>query len=709
MTFYPHFYPFTDKKHKLCRFFITGHGFQFIGWEGKSQGRILNLFALRTGEAAPYAFQIPLALTHRTNSIIMRNMKHHFLPLFLIVAISTVLYSNTLNNGFVYDDENTIVKNILVKDFRNLPELFEMDYFAQSGENSYRPIVTFTYFLDYALYGLSPWGFHLTNLLLHAINGILLYIFAMLLIQQPMRSGNRSKYLFDNQPLLISLLFVTHPVLTEAVNAISFREDLLAFLFYIATLSIYIRLRTNIFIARKPLLYTVSCTLYFLALLSKEMALTLLLIVYIYEWIYAEKKRGFLSIFNSYNIGFIFVTFAYIYLRFYYFINPAEKDIARWMITERLLTAPGLFLNYLKLILFPLNLSADYRIEPVNSLSSPLFILPLITMSSFLIIALILRKKRKDAAFGILFFILTLIPVSNIIPIHNPLAERYLYLPIVGFIIMVGTTIYLISRFRLIFTIFLLIILSVYSVGVAKRNKVWENNYSLWSDTLKKIRHSTRAHINLGLAYYSIGELEKAVLEYKDAIKVDPYEPSTHYNLGNVYFKMGLFEEAIKEYKTSIMLNSDYTDAHYNLGSLYAKMGKFENAIGEYKIVIKLKPDHPDIHNDIGNAYLKKGQLKEAIQEFQIALRLRPTYFTYYDLGTAYAKHGRYEEAIPNFQTALTLKSDSAEAHYNLGVAYFNKGFLDKARLEFEITLTLQSDFPPARQAIESLNKRGKL
>src|SRR3990170_6294448 len=140
---------------------------------------------------------------------------YHLISISLILIISIAIYSNTLKNGFVYDDEFTIVNNTLIKNFSNISKLFTKEYFTTSAEMSYRPVVTFTYFIDYSLYGIKPWGYHLTNLILHAMNGVILYTFLTLLFK-PSQSS------IFNLQLLISLLFATHPVLTEAVNAISF-------------------------------------------------------------------------------------------------------------------------------------------------------------------------------------------------------------------------------------------------------------------------------------------------------------------------------------------------------------------------------------------------------------------------------------------------------------------------------------------------------
>src|SRR3989338_8267359 len=163
----------------------------------------------------------------------------HLLHILLILIISIAIYSNTLKNGFAYDDEFTVVNNTLIKNFSNISKLFTKEYFSTSGEMSYRPVVTLTYFLDYALYGIKPWGYHLTNLLLHALNGVILYIFLTLCICSKLKA--QSNYFQSSAfSLLSALIFVTHPVLTEAVNAISFREDLLCFLFFISALIIHI-------------------------------------------------------------------------------------------------------------------------------------------------------------------------------------------------------------------------------------------------------------------------------------------------------------------------------------------------------------------------------------------------------------------------------------------------------------------------------------
>ncbi len=599
------------------------------------------------------------------------SFKKHLIPIFILLALSIGIYSNSLFNGFVYDDEFTIVNNTLIKDFNNLSKLLPplnpllqkegegvVDYFGSSGEMSYRPIVTLTYFIDYAIYGLKPYGYHLTNLLLHAMNGVLLYIFLFQLSAFSPQPSATFKPLYFS--LFSSLIFVTHPVLTEAVNAISFREDLLCFLFFISALILYIAHRSLLITHCSKFkafsLQFLSLSFYLLALLSKEMAITFPLIFFLYEWIYGKQPlqspfvkgelkgvRG--SLFNPYIIGYIVITFFYLYLRFFLFHNPVEEDISVWSLSERLMTIPYLISKYLLLLIAPLSLSADYVITPLKSLISIEAIVSIIVLISIFIIALKVGKRDKGISFGILFFLITLLPVYNIIPLYNPFAERYLYLPTVGFAIIIGSTLtWFIAHIQfndmtgqgswriahrsslIAHSLLLIIIISIYSFAVIKRNKIWVDGYSLWTDTVRKMPESFKAHNGLGIVYDKQGRSDEAIKEYLTAIRFKPVYADAHNSLGNVYAKQGRIDEAIKEYKLALSIDPNYPEAHYNLGTAYGTSGLIDKAIEHFQIVLKLKPDFPEAHYNLGVAYHMNGLNDRAIEEYQIALRLKPDY-----------------------------------------------------------------------------------
>lgn len=639
----------------------------------------------------------------------------YILPCFFIALLSISIYSNTLKNGFVYDDMAVVAENDLIKDFSNLSSLFKSDYFARSGEATYRPIVTFSYFLDYAIYGRDPWGYHLTNILLHAANGVLIYIFLTLLSTH----SNAKEYergvlqRLSTPSLIISLLFLFNPILTEAVNAIAFREDLLVFFFFLATLNIYLSLRLGFKTQATSsyILYAISCLFYFLALLSKEMAITLPLIIYCYEWVYADKGSRYLSVFNRYSICYIAVTIAYIYIRFYHFHGPVEEGAISWGLIEIISTIPWLLFSYLKQTLFPVLLSLEYQIKPLGSFFSLLSLGPLLIIMLLLATTFLMRAKSRLKAFGVLFFFITLIPVYNIIHIANPFAERYLYLPTLGLTIAAGSGIsHLLkiqtSKINLIVIVLLIFILSIYSMAVIKRNRIWKDDYSLLSDTIKRVPESSRAHLVLGYVYARQRDFSTAAMHFQTSIKLNPNVPHSHYYLGKTYLEQGRFDEAIQEYQSALRLKPSYSDAHADLGIIYASQGKLEEAIQEYQAAIRLKPNNSDYYSNLGLAYYLNKHPDKAIEYYLIALKFGANKATMHNnLGLAYQMQGRLDKAIDEYMTALNLDPTHANGHYNLANTYLTQGRKDLAKRELEIVLQLNPNDSEALKTLNDLKK----
>lgn len=578
----------------------------------------------------------------------LKKSTSYFSPIVIIVLASMVLYANTLKNGFVYDDWIVIVENLQIRELDNLPKLIQKDYFYISREGSYRPLATFTYFIDYAIFGLKPWGYHLTNVFLHAMNGALLYIFLTTFfrreaISRPLQSHS----IFTNRALLASLIFLVHPVLTEPVNAISYREDLLVFFFFIASLTLYIKARATLNKRFSVMLCLFSYLTYFLALLSKEMAITLPLIIYCYDWFNNKKKR---SLFKGYGIGYIVLTIIYLYLRFYYFYRPLKGNIPDWKIVDRFLTIPTLFLDYLKLMIFPYSLSAEYIISPSQFVFSKQFIISfIITCTLLLAVIFLIKKKKEEVAFGILFFCVTLLPVYNIIAIPNPFAERYLYLPAVGFAIIAGSIFYDIFNAKnlklktqtLSYVLYVLFftIVSVHGLVVIKRNRVWSDDYTLWSDTVNKT-NSGFSHFNLARACYDKALIDEAIKHYKISIKLDPANPKAYNNLGLIYANQEFLYEAMELYKDAL----------------------------------KLKPDMPLYHTNIANLHYKQGQLDDAIKHYLTSLELKPDILIYYQVGVLYIKQEKFNEAVKQFQKALELNPKFAEARSQMESASLKMG-----------------------------------
>ena len=218
-----------------------------------------------------------------TKGLIKLRRYHRVYFLLLPFVISIIVYLNCLQNSFVYDDDATIINNYFIRHWSNLPDLFTSRYFVLSAELTYRPVVTLSYFIDYAFWHLNPLGYHLTNILLHATNSALVFIFGFQVFK------NRTS------AFISAVFFSSYPLFSEVVNAVGFREDLLAFMFLILAFICYLKANQQRYI----LYYSISLFCYFLSLFSKEMAITLPVLIILYDTVF----KGFLSRNNSSSLS----------------------------------------------------------------------------------------------------------------------------------------------------------------------------------------------------------------------------------------------------------------------------------------------------------------------------------------------------------------------------------------------------------------------
>jgi len=608
-----------------------------------------------------------------------------FLP-FIIIFISILLYLNTLSNAFVYDDAYVISENYFIKSWGNLPKLFTKDYLPLSGELSYRPVVTLTYFIDYAIWRLNPLGYHLSNVILHTVNVFLLYLFIKII------SRNSSP------SILATLLFLSHPILTETVNAVCYREDILAFIFFLLSFIYFAKIlapsrkeeiftQTNM---RFVLFYIISCGSYCLALFSKEMAVTFPILLVIFDLLFSARnktqspstllriKRWF--VFYS---GYIVITIFYLFIRFVILKNTFKIiDVY----PTNIFTMTKVVASYVKLLFIPVNLNADYYIPDIRGISFSFILSSLFIVSACIIIIRLYKKKKLMTFFGAWFFI-TLLPVLGIIPIGNIMAERYLYLPIVGFCGIVGCIVSN-ATFRKTGIIVIGIIILSMQIGVLWRNDVWQNDTTLWSSTYQREPNSARACSNLGNTYFKNKQYEAAIRMYKRSLSLPFSYPFIHFNLGATYEKLGLVDKAVEEYKASISRNSDNTLAFNNLGTVYDKQGLYDLAIEAYNNALASNPYFPLTHNNLGNTYEHMGNPEKAMAEYTEALKIDNNYAdAHNNLGAMYLKKGVLDNAINELKKAAQLKPEHLDAHYNLGIAYAMKGLYANAMDEMNLAI----------------------
>jgi tetratricopeptide (TPR) repeat protein len=553
------------------------------------------------------------------------------LPVALLVLLCLIVYHNSLSNGFVYDDFGSIVENKYLKQpGQFLSSLFNHSYFKIAGlEASYRPVATLSYFLIYTIAELDPFYYHLASLLLHTFNAVLVYWMAGLILKNQLGA------------LIAGLLFASHPALSEAVNCIDFNDDPLAALFFLLSLILYIGLKAET-VSSNIKGYSVALFFYFLGLLSKEMAITLPAVIFLYDLVLRDHERDPISMRHLLNTlqkrayfysGYVAVSLVYVFIRFFILDSPGgylNASYGSWV--ERIIFLPGHIFSFIKLAVFPVNLTADYVFSYPDSFFNGSNLLGVAVAMGLAGLSFLVCRTSKAVFFGIWWFLITLFPVSNLIEIYSPFAERYLYIPIIGFCLVVPTVIDAVVRRRFtrpaVATVATLIptviILGLYSTVTLARNPDWRNNFVLWSKTVQSSPNSLVAHGGLGMAYLERGMLNEAQQEFETAIQLYPNHDKSYYNLGVVYHQKGNLKKAMENFIRSVTLNPDLTRAHYNLATLYAQQGSMDLAIRHYVKVTELDPEVIEAHYNLGLAYAMQGKLKQAILEWEKVLQLDP-------------------------------------------------------------------------------------
>lgn len=649
------------------------------------------------------------------------------IPIAVIISISIGIYANSLQNTFVYDDEETVVENQIIKSWGNLYILFNPDYFEKSGELSYRPVVTFTYFIDYFFWKLNPKGYHLSNVMLHALTSVLLYIFVRLIGQ---------KFKWDNPEytaLFAGILFCVHPVLSETVNAVSFREDILAALFLVLSLILFVK-SDLVSLSAKSVgvaFYIGSLASFFFALLSKEMAITMPLLLFLLDISTINKgknenlkyynfRSNVITFFAKRYSGFIIVCCIYFLIRFSLLYNPDENiNYADYSILTNFLTMTKVVAIYVKLFFFPLVLNADYVVRFSSSPLDSAFLISFFILTSLIIILVKIYKIKNDVFFAAAWILITLFPVLNIIPIANIMAERYLYIPSMGFFI--GLSILLQDGFKgknirhgsdnlrlsektvtgyWKWFVFIAIVISC-SFLTIRRNTVWKDDLSLWSETIAQSPVSPKAHYNLGREYFETEDSQKAIELYQMAIRLSVNYYRAYNNLGIAYEKEGAFDDAIEAYNRALEIKPGYDKAHNNLGIVYYKKGDIDHAIDEYKKAIELNDKFGPAWFNLGNAYAKIGLFEKAEAMYRTSINCKPnSYLPYHNLGVLYFKNGMWDEAILAYKNALEKNNESSTVHYNLGNVYKKKGLYEPAIAEYKWAIELDSSNINARNML---------
>lgn len=602
--------------------------------------------------------------------------------IFIVAAVSCLVYFNALFNDFVYDDYQQIVENHGLRDLGNLPRVFVEDVWSFMGggqSNYYRPLMHAMYMLNYALFGLRPWGFHLVNILFHAGVSVLVLLTSckLLAMSRLQTSGLLLSF-------VAALLFATHPIHTEAVTWIACLPELSFTLFYLWSLYAYMgAVQDEQIVSRSR--YAQSLMLFVLATLCKETALTLPLMLVVYDYSSTWDSYRPLQYIKRYVP---FLTAAVLYLAMRSLVLSGFAPLKRHSglsAYEYFINVFPLFARYLEKLILPLDLKVFYVFKPISSLLTTSGAVTLGVTLSFIVAAIIAARKNRLVFFNLLIIAVPLLPVLYIPALgDNTFTERYLYLPSFGFVFLAALLIgWLIDRKPQVAKGLLaavLVLAAFYSVATVQRNMVWKNELSLWLDAVKKEPGGATPHSQLGVAYTDLGDVAKALEQFQIALRINPDFPDPYANIGLLYYKMNQVDKAIEYFHKALQLKPASPETHNNIGLAYASLGKLDQAVASFQESLRLKSGQPGVYNNLGDAYEKMGLIDKAIGEYRNALRLQANNAEAYNhMGIAFAKKRMVDEALGYFQEALRLDPHNSNYHNNIAKAYTMKGLVDKA------------------------------
>ncbi len=611
-------------------------------------------------------------------------MNKHIIHALIIIVIGLIVYSNTFNVPFQFDDKSNIVENPVVKNLNNFLGPLKGEGSAGYSPSKITYLGSLSFALNYRLNGLDVTGYHVVNFIIHILNALLVYLLVILTfrthaVRQATNKGETGGFI----ALFSALLFLTHPLQTQAVTYIVQRLASLATFFYLLSLVMYIKWRIT---SQNTEHRTLSSVIWYLgsvfsavlAMKTKSIAFTLPLVAVLYELIFFEGKITKRLI----NLIPLLLTMLIIPSSIINLAGPAgdligdvsestkvQTSMSRW---DYLLTQFSVIVKYIRLIFLPINQNLLHYQTRYNSffdatvLLSFGFLLLLLSIAVYILFSRHSNHGLRLVSFGIFWFFISLSVESSIIPIKELIFEHRVYLPSAGAFISITASLFLIAnRFKdkwpqgknavIAVLAFIIIILSA---ATYSRNIVWQDDVTLWEDVVKKSPDHPVGLNNLGEAYAGKGQLDKAIDCFNRAIVIYPKLAEAYSNIGIAYSRKGQPDKALFFFNRLVAIRPDYFKAYYNLGKIYGQVKQFDKAIYNFNKAIALNRYHAESYNYLGLAGFITGDIDKAIEQYLKAVRLKPEYAeAHYNLGVAYSKKGLLSEAEEHFQKAAILRT----------------------------------------------------
>ncbi len=597
-------------------------------------------------------------------------MKNKLFVSLMLILSTLLIYYQAVHCGFInFDDNGYVYENTYVSSGLNLTSVRWA--FTTMEMGNWHPVTWLSYLLDSQLFGADPAAFHVSSIIIHILNTLLLFLLLCRL----------TGAIWENA--FIAALFALHPLHVESVAWIAERKDVLSGFFFFVTLYCYSRYAEK----PKPLLYLLTISAFALGLMSKPMLVTLPLILLLLDYwplgrmrlsgISTGKKRTLLQRVrgiwsNNRNIvtekiPFILLSALSSAVTIYsQQKSGAVSSLQRVPLFSRFENAAVSYGNYLAKTIWPRRLSVIY---PLNDIApgEALGAVILITGISYLL----MRRHRQYPYLlvGWLWFLLSLLPVIGIIQVGvQSMADRYTYLPLLGIFIMIAWGVPELLKSwtygRSIIAVSSIAIIIFFGVSSSRQIAYWKNSETLFTHALEAAPEGNfMAHNLLGKALVNQGRMEEALVQFNEGGRINPQSQEILYNIGMALSRQGKYAEALASYSEALRIDPRNAQANYNLGTCFYQLGRAEEAMHYLREAITVNPDYDKAHNNLGIILAQQGNIDEAAAHFSSALRTSPfSSQIHYNLGVVLAAQEKLHDAEKHFQEALRISPNYSDA-----------------------------------------------
>ncbi len=646
----------------------------------------------------------------------------------ILTLVTLAAYWRVLGHDFVdYDDDVYVTDNRWVKSGLNFASV-KWALTRSHGAN-WHPLTWMSHMSDVSLYGMNPRGHHLSNLILHILGTLALF----LLIRRLTGSVWRSAF--------VAALFAVHPLHVESVAWVSERKDVLSGLFWVLALHAYISY------ARRPCVgrYMLALGVFTLGLMAKPMLVTLPIVLLLIDYwplrrlhAVGSKPEGRSSAALRLvleKVPFFLLTGASCVITF--IVQQQGGAVQGTEVTPlgvRLANAAVSYVAYLAKMVWPTKLACLYP-HPVASIPT----WQVIGYALFLVIVsyLVIRaaRARPYLAVGWFWYVIALVPVIGLVQVGaQAMADRYTYIPLTGIFIAMtwGVTEVAVSRYARLLQVTAALIVLVLAARTWHQTGYWRNSIALFShaigvtednyvahsglglslnkqgkyhEAVKHLRESVRiaptgrAYHGLGVVYAQLDRLHDAVEAYEQSLQLQPNDPKTHSNYGFALIALGKLDAAAEHFKEGVSLDPDAVASRCGLAIVYTQRNRLDDAVREYEAAIRIDPKSIQVYAELADILDRQGKKSQAVERLKAALEIRPNPRMHYRLANMLAHNGALDEAMEHYRRTITLDPRHARAHYDLAVALSAKGKFDEAIGHYSEAVKIDPEYAKAHMS----------